>query len=133
MREAPRPVLLEVLARVPSNFLHCSHCERLFAAARIGRAVHEEMRASYPEDTLEEADRLAAWIRALSGRYGGRIEIRVVDVQSMEGFLRSLRHRVRQYPAFIVNGKVTHTGWERASLDSLLAARLEDDGSNGQR
>lgn len=44
---AARPVLLEVLAYVPSDFFHCLHCERLFDVAGIGASVHREMRASY--------------------------------------------------------------------------------------
>jgi hypothetical protein len=116
------PVLLEVLARVPTDLLHCSHCEQLFSVAGIGRKVHEEIRTSYPPEFLEEAELLAAWLRALSTRYGEDIQIRVVDVQSLEGFFKSLRHRVFQYPAFVVDHQATYTGWARGDLRQLLDA-----------
>jgi hypothetical protein len=41
-----------------------------------------------------------------------------------EKFIKSLRHRVRQYPAFIVNGKARYTGWDKAALEALLQAAL---------
>jgi hypothetical protein len=118
------PVLLEVLARVPTDFFHCGHCERLFDVAGIGESMHREVRTSYPPEMLDEAKRLSRWLSALSKRYGAGLQIRVVDVHSMEGFFKSLRHWLRRYPAFIVDREVTHVGWEQADLDQLLEARV---------
>jgi hypothetical protein len=121
------PVLLEVLAHMPTDFFHCTHCERFFGAADIGAAVHREIRSAYPPRVLEEASRLAAWLLELSSEYGERLHIRTVDPQSLEGFVKSLRYWVRQYPTFIIDRKTKYTGWEPAGLARLLATVISKD------
>jgi hypothetical protein len=73
---------------------------------------------------LEEADRLATWLQELSAKYGERLHIQVVDPQSLEGFIKSLRYWVRRYPTFIINRRTKYTGWEPAALDRLLGQRM---------
>jgi hypothetical protein len=124
MPPALQPVLLEVLAYVPGDFFHCSHCERLFDVAGIGASVHREIHTSYPPAMLEEARRLATWLQDLSARYGERLRIRVVDAQSLEGFFKSLRYWVRRYPAFIIDRRTKYAGWEHAALDRLLEEHM---------
>ncbi|NIV34428.1 MAG: hypothetical protein GWN58_34705 [Anaerolineae bacterium] len=114
------PVLLEVLAHIPTDFFHCFHCERLFDAAGIGAAARQEMRSTYPPEMLDEAGRLASWLQDLSARHGERLHVRVVDPQSAEGFFKSLRHWVRRYPAFIINRRTKYIGWEPAAVERSL-------------
>lgn len=52
MLAVPQTILLEMLAHVPMDLLHCSHCERLFGVAGIGTPVHQEIRAAYPAEML---------------------------------------------------------------------------------
>jgi hypothetical protein len=68
--------------------------------------------------------RLSDWVMELSERYGRGIQIRVIDPQSGLGLYKCLRHRVRKYPTFIVNGKAKYTGWDRAALETLLRDAL---------
>jgi hypothetical protein len=117
---APQPILLRVLAHMPTDLYHCSHCERLFDAAGIGAQLHHELQRSYPPEILEQAERLAAQLHELSLNYGDRLHIRVLDPQSPEGFWLALRHRVRRYPTFIVHGHKV-VGWDRDALDRLLS------------
>jgi len=124
----PVPVLLEVLAHIPTDFFHCLHCERLFDAADIGAAVRQEMRSTYPPEMLEEAGRLATWLQGLSARHGEQLHVRVVDPQSLEGFFKSLRYWVRRYPTFIINRRTKYTGWEPAALERLLADKITNGG-----
>jgi len=84
-----RPVLLEVLAYGPTDFFHCSHCERLFDAAGIGAPVHREILVS---------------------------------------FFKSLRHRARRYPTFVVNGRRRVSGWDQDALERLLRDELSRGG-----
>jgi len=121
----PAPVLLEVLAFIPTDFFHCSHCERLFDAA--GMSVHEGIQESYPPDILEDTSRLAAWLQDLSTTYEEQLHIQVFDPQSLQGFFKSLRYWVRQYPTFIIDRQTKYTGWEADSLESLLANNLPHD------
>ena len=123
MSSAPRrvPVLLEILAHVPTDFFHCMHCERLFDATGIGTEVRRETQAGYPLQMLEEAGRLSAWLHDLLARCGKQLCIRVIDPQSPEGLYKSLRYWVRQYPTFIINRKTKYTGWDPEALERLLA------------
>jgi hypothetical protein len=73
---------------------------------------------------MEEHVRLSDWVLELSGRYGPDIRIRVIDPQSGVGFFKCLRHRVRRYPTFIVNGRAKYTGWDKEALETLLQDSL---------
>ena len=123
MSPVSQPVLLRVLAYVLTDWRHCSHCERLFQAVDLGEHVRREIRASYPPDVLEQAARLAAWLQDLSLRHGERLRIRVVDPQSLEGFVLSLRYWVRRYPAFLLDGRKV-IGWDPVALERLLAEQV---------
>ena len=64
--------------------------------------------------------KLCDWIRELASRYRDRLLIKLIDAQSILGFYKSLRHWVREYPAFIVERKETYVGWDKSRLESLL-------------
>ena len=127
-----QPVRLQVFAHIPTDFFHCSHCERLLDAAGIGTSAHREMQATYPPEVLQEAERLATWLQDLSARHGDQIHIRVVDPQSPEGFFKSLRYWVRRYPTFVVNRHTKYTGWEPGVLDRLLEEQVARGASTEQ-
>ena len=127
MTSTYRSVTLEVLAYMPADLRHCSHCERLFDAANIGTQVHKEIQSSYPAQFREEAMRLAVWLQELSARHGGRLRIRVVDPQSPLGLCKALRYGVRRYPAFVLGGQ-KHYGWDLDALDRLVAEQVRRTG-----
>ncbi len=122
------PQTLLVLAHIPTDYFHCMHCEQIFGATDVGATVRREIRATYPPEMLQDAERLATWLGNLSARYGQQLHIRVVDPQSMEGFFKSLRYWVRRYPTFIVNHRSKYTGWEPAALERLLADSISNGG-----
>jgi hypothetical protein len=126
---ARNPLLLEVLAHVPTDFFHCLHCERLFGATGIGAEVRRQVRTDYPSEMLEEAGRLAVWLQSVAERYGERLHIRLIDPQSPEGFYKSLRYWVRRYPTFIINRRQKHTGWDPESVERMLEQCGEETGS----
>jgi hypothetical protein len=128
MPPALQPVLLEVLAHIPTDFFHCSHCEQLFGAAGIGAPVHQEVTSSYPQEMLDEAGRLLAWLENLSARYGERLHVRVIDPQSLEGFLKSARYWTRRYPAFIIDRRTKLAVWEPVALDRALREHMAQRG-----
>lgn len=86
--------------------------------------MHGREEQEYPEDLKEEYSRLCEWVVDLAHRYGSRIRIRVIDPQSLPGLWKSLRHGVRRYPTFIVEGQDKYTGWDKVTLETLLRARL---------
>lgn len=78
----------------------------------------------YPEDLKEEYLFLSHWIKELAQNYREKILIKIIDVQSLLGIYKSLRHGVRRYPTFIVNQKAKYTGKDKAQLDALLQEYL---------
>jgi hypothetical protein len=74
----------------------------------------------YPPDLKEEYLKLSDWIRELTRIYEQRLLIKLIDAQSILGIYKSLRHWVRKYPTFIVEGQETYTVWDKKRLESLL-------------
>jgi len=117
-------IRLDVLTLVPTLFRQCAHCETVIGQSGLGERVRQESLNDYPAQMLEEYERLSAWIKELADRYGDQILIRVIDPQSGFGLWKSLRHKARSYPTFIINNKQVYAGWDRRSLDELLQGAL---------
>ncbi len=118
----PNPALLEVLAYLPTGFSHCNLCEQVFDAAQVS-SIRKEMLNSYPAEWLEEAAQLSDWLNELAASFGDQLQIKIYDPQSIQGFMKSLRHWVRRYPTFIINNEVKYTGWDREHLKGLLVEK----------
>jgi hypothetical protein len=114
------PISVEVIASVLTDLRHCEHCEIIFGQIEIGQQVHREELEEYPQDLKDGFERLSAWLIELAHRYGDALRIKLVDPQSVEGFLKSVRYWVRRYPAFIIAGRKEHVGWDKAALDCVL-------------
>jgi hypothetical protein len=59
--------------------------------------------------------------------HGDQIVIRILDPQSLFGFWRLLRHRIRRFPTFFVDGAERVVGWEGdpdAAVIRALGRRL---------
>lgn len=106
-----------------TDLRHCFHCEVIFGQTEMGRQVHREILDEYPQNLKEDYERLSAWLIELAHRYGDALRIKLIDPQSFEGFLKSVRYWVRRHPAFIVAGRMEYVGWDEAALDRVLQAR----------
>jgi hypothetical protein len=115
-----RPILLEIVSKVLTTFDHCRHCEVLFNQAGLDQKFHQKEMNEYPLDLKEEYIKLSDWIRELRRLYKHRLLIKLIDIQSPLGIYKSLRHRIRTYPTFIVEGKETYAGWDKNHLEGLL-------------
>lgn len=82
------------------------------AGLGLGDRVHNQELNEYPEEWKEEFARLSGWLREMNLRYGGAVQFRLVDIQSMVGFWKMLRYRIRRYPAVILPGGERFSGWE---------------------
>ncbi len=120
-----KPIRLEIVTRVLTTFDHCSHCEVIFDQAEINRKFHQRDLNEYPQDLTEEFARLSDWIRELNHLYKHRLLIRLIDIQSLLGIYKSVRHRIRKYPAFIIDRKRKYAGRDKDELDALIRQRLE--------
>ncbi len=115
-----KPIRLEIVTKVITLFDTCRRCQVIFGQAGLDKKIHQKEMEEYPHDLKEEYMRLSDWIRELSRLYKHRLLIKLIDVQSPLGIYKSLRHRIRTYPGFIVEGKETYIGWDKSQLESLL-------------
>ena len=120
-----RPIFIEVVSNVLTIFSHCSRCELIFKESGVAKRIKKEEIEGYPSEMKEEFLRLSEWISELCRLYRHRIRIRLIDAQSLLGIYKSLIHRFRKYPAFIIDKKDVYIGWDRQKLEDLLDEHLK--------
>jgi hypothetical protein len=120
-----RPLHLEVIAPTYQGLGLCSVCELFLASAEISDQAARRTLAEYPPEWQAEFQRLADWVNELAEQYGDSIRITVIDPQSPEGLFVSIRHWVRHYPTWILNGKKCVVGWDRTALEAALSRSRE--------
>ena len=107
----------------------CISCELVLAEAGVGENPTTRAFDEYPQEWQDDYRRLTEWVYDLAGRYGDRLLIKVIDPQSPEGLLKSLRYRVRRYPTFVIEGKTKVVGWQREQLEAALVSMLPTEGT----
>ena len=114
-------VQVEILTYAPTEFYHCQHCEVVWDQVGLGRSIRAEQRGvGLPPDLQAEYEAISDWVGAAQSRYGDQLHVTLVDVASVEGVFKALRHRARKFPAFIVDGNERIIGFDRARLDTAL-------------
>jgi hypothetical protein len=116
------PVSVDVLAILPEGWGLCNSCEVLMARADLDQAPPDRGLDEYPPEWQADFQRLSALIYDMSYRYGDRILIRIFDPRSWQGLIKALRHGVRRYPTFVVDGRTKIVGWDEHALEGALAA-----------
>jgi hypothetical protein len=115
---------VKIVTYAPTEFYHCGHCEVVWHEVGMGGSIRAEQRRSgLPADLQAEYAAIASWAGEAQRRYGQRLELRLVDVASVEGVLTALRHRLRRFPAFVVDGSERISGFDPERLDAALARR----------
>ena len=120
-----KPITLEIVTRMLNTLGHCRRCEVVFDEADFARKCDRKDMNEYPRDLVDEYLRLLEWLGELGRLYQHRLVIRVIDVQSPLGLYKSLRHWIRKYPTFVVEGKETYTGWDKDRLEHLLDRHIK--------
>jgi hypothetical protein len=126
VKRVMKPICLEVIAPTFQGLGICSSCELVLSEAGVGEHPAKRDFDEYPEEWRDDYRRLTDWVYDLAGRYDEQISIKVIDPQSAEGLLKSLRYRVRRYPTWLVNGRARVVGWDRQALDTALQRAQED-------
>jgi hypothetical protein len=117
-------VQLEILTYAPTEFYHCQHCEVVWDSVGFGPRIRAEQRsAGLPADLQAEFTAIADWTAAAHERYGDELQVKVIDVASIEGVIKAVRHRARRFPAFIVDGRERFVGFDPDRLDRALERR----------
>jgi len=120
-----KAITVEVLAYAPTAFFHCRHCEVVWQQTGTGRALREEqLQASLPADLMQEYQELSDWVVRMAETYGSRLRVKVIDAASLEGWFKSLRYRVRRYPAVIVDGRTKFLGPDLERASELIRQRV---------
>lgn len=118
-----KPIQVEVIAPVLESLSLCTACELVMSEANMGGSSPHQALDEYPAEWQQEFQRLSDWVFELAGRYRGQVKVIVIDPRSPRGLLKSVRHRVRRTPAWIVDGRRCVVGWDRDALEqSVLAA-----------
>ncbi len=122
-----RPIEIEVISPMLTGIeFHCPKCSIVMEQVDASKQYRSDCRDDFPEEWHQDADRLADCLKNLSRLYKHRILIRMIDAHSPVGVWKQIRHRVFQYPAFIVDGKQTFTGWNSEVLESLIDRRIQE-------
>jgi len=120
------PLMVEIVAYAPTAFYHCTHCEVAWREIGMDNRIHEEQTEnSLPADLAQDYQRLSDWVRDIFHRHCDQVVVKVIYAASVDGFFKTLRYRIRSYPAVIIDGE-SHTGiqtFEEAS--QAIARRLE--------
>jgi hypothetical protein len=118
-------VQVEILTYAPTEFYHCQHCEVVWDSVGFGERIRAEQRdAGLPADLQAEYTAIADWVTEAHALYGDLLRVKVVDVASVEGFFKAIRHRARRFPTFVLDGRDRIIGFDRQRLDAALAQRL---------
>jgi hypothetical protein len=116
------PISVDVIAVLPEGWGLCNSCELLMARANLDQAPPDRGLDEYPPEWQSDFQRLSALIYDLADRYGDAVRIRIFDPRSWQGLVKALRHGVRRYPTFVVDGRAKIVGLDEQSLEGALAA-----------
>jgi hypothetical protein len=83
----------------------------------------ELLDSGLPDDLKQEFHALSEWAHTLPVKFGNRVTVRLIDVASIEGFIKSLVRRFGRYPAFTVEGE-RYVGSDFSRVDDLIDRRL---------
>ena len=118
-------VRVEIIAYAPTAFYHCTHCEIVWNQTGFSRNVRaEQLQSGLPEDLAVEYQAVSDWVRRIFSRHGESIVVKVIDAASIEGFLKTARHRLRSFPAVILDGRERFYGTDFAAADQAIDRRL---------
>ncbi|MHB8909167.1 MAG: hypothetical protein ACYDAA_09865 [Syntrophales bacterium] len=115
-----KPLTVEVVSNLITGFGHCARCELLMNEAGVNDRTRQQDVADYPAELREELAKLGDWLNELCRLYRHRISIRLIDAKSPFGLYKSLLHRIRRYPTFIIEKKQVYSGWDRKRIEELL-------------
>jgi hypothetical protein len=122
------PLLVEIVAYAPTAFYHCTHCEVAWREMGVDNRIHDEQtQSSLPEDLAQDYQRISDWVRETFRQHCDQVVVKVIDAASVEGFFKTLRHRIRRYPAVIINGESRYGGDALDEASLMIAHRLGEE------
>jgi len=114
---------IEVIAYILGSMDHCSHCQVFIDGVGMGKTIHQADMDSYPPEWMGEWQKLSDLIFNITEKFAGKLPIKITDAQSPQAMWKALRHGVRKYPSFIINGEKYH-GVDEESLTQIIQSQL---------
>ena len=122
-----KSLLVEIITYAPTQYFHCQHCELVWNKAEMDsvQKFHADAQeTSIPSELMQEYRALSDWIIRTVKHHNGRVTFRIVDAASLEGVWKTLRHGIRRYPAFVIEGKDKLAGSDFAQVEARINQRL---------
>lgn len=126
-RQGKGPVSVEVVTVMPVMLSNCPSCTLIFHESGVEQEVNREILGEYPAEMRESQGRLSDVIRQLLDIYGEQINISFINAQSFAGIYKSLVHRTRTYPAFIIEKTDVYAGLKLSEIRRIIDAYLMKD------
>ncbi len=121
------PIQLEIIMPLITTIgFGCRNCSLMFSQAGIEDGYRDDCASEYPPEWKENLEQLLEWISEIKRLYKHRLRVQLIDAQSPAGLWKQLRHRLSGMPAFIVDRKLIHTGWDRERLEALIDQRIRE-------
>jgi hypothetical protein len=118
-------VNLDIFFPVPEGWGFCTTCELMLAQADVGQAPEHRGLDEYPPDWQADFQHLSSLIFTLADRYQDKVRIRIWDPRSFQGLIKSIRHGIRRYPTFILDGRTKLSGWDEDKLELCIRSALK--------
>ncbi len=119
------PIEVEVLFPLVNTIeFGCTKCAPLFDHSGIPQEHRTKSSEEFPEEWKKDLARLDDWMTSATQLYKHRIRIRLIDAQSPLGIWKQIRHRLFKLPAFVVDKRAVHTGWDTGQLESIIDERI---------
>jgi hypothetical protein len=113
-------IRVDVIAPLPEGWGLCVTCEAFMAQADLQRRPVDRSLEAFPPDWQENFMLLSDLVERISKKFGERVLIRLYDPRSVQGMAKSLRHGIRRYPAFLIEGKTRIFGLDPAQLEQAI-------------
>ncbi len=123
-----KPVEIEIIyPLITALGLNCRGCNLIFDEAELGAKFRDCCNEGLPDEWKQSLLRLRNWIQQANELYKHRIQIRLIDAQSLLGLWKQIRYRLFQMPAFILSRKITHVGWDTNALEDLIDRIIKEE------
>jgi hypothetical protein len=116
---------VEIVAHVLGSMVHCPHCEVFIDDVGVGGQVHKSDLDSFPPEWMEEWQRLSDVVINLAEKFPEQLVIKITDAQSPQAMWKAVRHGVRKYPTFIVEGD-QYAGLDENRVTDLVERHLKE-------
>ena len=121
-----KPLRVEVLAKMLGvQTEECKNCRLVFEEVGLKSKFHNQEINQYPDDIKNEVLRLSDWIRDLVRCYPNNVQFKIIDAMTPLGVYKIFRHRIREFPSFIIEHRKTYSGWNTRVLEALINEHLQ--------